>query len=216
MLVGKAYSLACGAVAAPVFVAGYGAIGRARSGYDAKRQPISELARGSGGWSQSVNFLAAGLLLANGATGIRAAERDCPSGRRSVWLGAMVVGAGLAGAGAFATDTAAEVRSRGLSRRGAAHVICSLPAFAAMPLISLSISRGIAAEHPRSSGAYRLAAKISIASITLMSAGVASDNMLSARAGTIQRAAVVSGLGPISAYCLQLMRSEAHRRGHHL
>jgi hypothetical protein len=200
-------ALLSGALATPAFVTGFTALGRRRAAYDALRQPISELARGPQGWMQSLNFVTSGVLFLTGAVGIRDAElQDAPS-RRSAVRAVVVVGAGLIGAGLFPTDTHDEVRDRGLSRRGTAHAVCSTPAFLAMPIAA----RSFAARNTDSaaSTAYRLAGRITALSAVLMCLAFPLDNAISRQAGAIQRITVVSGLGTISAFCVQLLTRNA-------
>ena len=77
---------------------------------------------------QILNFLAAGSLTCAGAVGVRGALRSGTGAMSApVLMGA--VGAGLIGAGVFATDTEDEAARSGLSRRGALHVGFSVPVF---------------------------------------------------------------------------------------
>jgi hypothetical protein len=82
-----------GALAGPLFVAGFLAEGASRADYDPLRHPVSALARGQRGWQQRANFAVAGTLMLAGAAGL---------GRRGRLVGAAAVG--LLGAGAFRTD----------------------------------------------------------------------------------------------------------------
>jgi hypothetical protein len=65
----------CGAVAGPLFVTAFTAIGAARRGYDWRRHPVSSLAIGPRGWQQRANFIVAGILYAFAAVGLRRSDR---------------------------------------------------------------------------------------------------------------------------------------------
>ena len=65
--------LTCGMAAGPVFVAIYTAIGRLRAGYDPRREPVSALALGATGWTQTANFWMTGILTGCAAFGLRRA-----------------------------------------------------------------------------------------------------------------------------------------------
>src|ERR1017187_6442836 len=95
--------IALGAMAGPLFVSAFTAIGARRAGYDWRRHAVSSLANGRPGWPQRTNFILTGSLYLVAASGLA----RCP--RRIV--GSLVVpvlvaaaGAGLIGSGAFVTD----------------------------------------------------------------------------------------------------------------
>jgi hypothetical protein len=92
---------ACGAAAGPGFVAAFLVEGATRPDYDPLRHPVSSLALGPFGWTQTASFLVAGMLAVAFAAGL---VRLSGLRRR---VGAVLVGlwgAGLVGAGAFVTD----------------------------------------------------------------------------------------------------------------
>jgi hypothetical protein len=97
--------LACGAVAAPVFVVVAFAQALSRNGFDLLKHPISLLSLGGPGWIQITNFIVAGLLFFAGAVGVR---RTLGTGRAGTWgprlLGAF--GVALVAGGVFVTDPA--------------------------------------------------------------------------------------------------------------
>jgi hypothetical membrane protein len=89
----------CGVVAGPLFVVAFLAQGAVRAGYDPLVHPVSSLALGPSGWTQSVNFVVTGALLLAFAAGL--------------WLQASgvitpvliaIVAVGLIGAGFFPAD----------------------------------------------------------------------------------------------------------------
>jgi hypothetical membrane protein len=95
--------LACGAVAAPLFIVVALIEISTRPGFDLRRNDLSLLSNGDLGWVQIANFVVAGILVIGGAFGIR---RAIPSGRASTWgpllLG--IYGLGWVGAGVFVAD----------------------------------------------------------------------------------------------------------------
>jgi hypothetical protein len=91
----------CGAVAGPLFVIAFLVEGATRADYDPLRHPVSSLALGPFGWTQTANFLVAGLLTLAFAAGLV----RLPGARQKV--GAILIGVwgvGLVGAGVFVTD----------------------------------------------------------------------------------------------------------------
>ncbi|MEU3985336.1 DUF998 domain-containing protein [Streptomyces sp. NPDC026672] len=91
--------IACGVAAGPLFTATYLLTGAIRADYKSLRHPVSSLALGSAGWTQTVNFLCGGGLSMAFAVGLWRAGV-------SHW-GAVLVGVwaiGLIGAGLFRTD----------------------------------------------------------------------------------------------------------------
>ena len=155
---------------------------------------------------QTANFLATGALTIAGGLGIHRTLRE-KSAASSAPVLVTAIGAGIFAAGVFPTDTAAETRSGGLTSRGVAHVAAAVPVFTGMPLACLSIAR-----YSRATGATRRSkvftslALVSALSATLMGVGFGGENAVSRRAGTIQRVAVICGLGGVSLFCLQLCR----------
>jgi hypothetical protein len=76
--------LACGAIAGPLFVLVFLVEGATRANYDPLRLPVSSLELGPHGWTQSANFVVAGLLTLAFAVGLRRAfgpPRARPGGR---------------------------------------------------------------------------------------------------------------------------------------
>jgi hypothetical protein len=94
--------LACGAAAGPVFTLAWWAAGATRADYDPLRHPISSLAIGEQGWTQTASFFVTGLLVLAFALGLR--RLGGPGG--SKWAPRLIglMGIGLLGAGLFVTD----------------------------------------------------------------------------------------------------------------
>ncbi|MGH7705201.1 MAG: DUF998 domain-containing protein [Candidatus Dormibacteria bacterium] len=95
--------LGCGEVAGPLFTAVYLWQGALREGYRPRRHPVSSLALGERGAVQRASFAVAGSLFLAFAVGVR---RSLPKGARARMLPSLLAGtgAGLLGAGTFATD----------------------------------------------------------------------------------------------------------------
>jgi hypothetical protein len=94
--------LACGALAGPLFIAVVVVQALTRDGYDLGEHPLSLLTLGDLGWIQSANFVAAGVLVAAFAVGLRRALRG--RGARSTPLLISCFGLGLVVAGVFTPD----------------------------------------------------------------------------------------------------------------
>ena len=91
----------CGVIAGPLFVLVFLIEGAMTPDYDAARHPVSSLALGRFGWTQTLNFIVVGLLTLAFAVGLV----RLPGARQKV--GGTLVGiwgVGLIGAGAFLTD----------------------------------------------------------------------------------------------------------------
>ena len=92
--------LACGAIAGPLFVLVFLVEGASRASYDPLRHPVSSLALGPSGWTQSLNFVVAGLLTLAFAFGLKRVLRP---GKGSVW-GPLLVGIWAVGLSARASS----------------------------------------------------------------------------------------------------------------
>ena len=80
--------LACGAIGSLLFVVAFLVEGATRANYDPLRHPVSSLALGDWGWTQTANFIVAGLLTLVFSVGLRRAfrPRRAQAGDRS-WSG---------------------------------------------------------------------------------------------------------------------------------
>jgi hypothetical protein len=98
-------TLACGAVAGPLFVTVGLAQAFSRAGFDLNQHTLSLLSNGDLGWIQIANFVVSGALFVAAATGMRPVVT---SGRAATWGPRLIAvfGAGTAAAGAFVPDPA--------------------------------------------------------------------------------------------------------------
>jgi hypothetical protein len=98
--------LACGIVAAPLFLAVWLIQALTRDGFDPTYHPLSLLSLGELGWVQIANFVLTGLLYLGCAAGMRRASHP---GRGGTWIPILTAaqGVGLIMAGVFVTDAGA-------------------------------------------------------------------------------------------------------------
>ena len=135
----------CGMIAGPLFVVVFLIEGATRPDYDPLRHPVSSLALGPFGWTQTVNFIVAGLLTLAFAIGLA----RLPGARQKA--GAVLVGiwaVGLVGAGAFVTDAISgyppgtPAMPEEVTTTGALHDLFSVPAFFALGTACFVLATG--------------------------------------------------------------------------
>ena len=209
--------LTCGAIAGPLFVAAFLVEGATRADYDPLRHPVSSLALGDLGWTQTANFLVAGLLTLVFAGGLR---RVLPSGRGSTW-GPLLVGVwavGLLGAGVFVTDPVsgyppgAPDRLTGYSLHGALHDLFSGPAFVALAAACFVFGRRFVAWGERGWATYSaVTGVVFLGAFILSSAGFGQAEGLVKLAGLFQRVAVGVGFGWLTLLAVRSLRSPPER-----
>lgn len=213
--------LDCGVLAGPVFVATFTVNGRRRVGYHPRREAISDLALGKGGWVQTANFFVTGFLTCAAALGLRRAAR---SGQAQLAIPSLVAaaGAGFIGAGIFPTDPvpdAGPLEPESLTRTGALHVASAVPVFLCLPVACLVSALDRRSPQPDSSGTVRsqgqtLAIRVALASTgfgSLVAAALAGSGFSSSghgrwadRAGLCQRVALVTTLGWLTFHSLRV------------
>jgi len=203
--------LSCGIIGGPLFVATFLVEGATRANYDPLRHPVSSLALGDSGWTQTANFVVAGLLTLAFAAGLRRALRP---GKGST-LGPLLVGVwavGLLGAGAFPTDPVsgyppgAPDRLSGHSWHGALHDLFSGPAFVALAAACFVFGRRFAARGERGWTLYSAVSGLVFAiAFVLSSAGFGQAAGLVDLAGLLQRVAVVVGFGWLTLLAVQVL-----------
>ncbi|MBV9467378.1 MAG: DUF998 domain-containing protein [Solirubrobacterales bacterium] len=206
-------------MAGPSFVASLTALGAATEGYDARRQPVSELALGPRGWIQRANFIVTGLLYIGTAAGLsRAPERVVGSRASPLLLAA--AGLGLVGSGVFVTDAAEELIARpanGIgprpSRVGMLHNLCAIPVFVGIPAAASASARAFTQLDERRWAGYSGGSALVMAlTFGLSSAAFGQARVLAARAGVLQRASIGAGFGWVTAISLRARRSHLRRR----
>ena len=198
-------------ISGPLFVATFLFEGAFRAGYDPLRHPVSSLALGPSGWTQSANFVVSGLLVLAFAFGLRSAL-----GKDSVW-GPLLVGiwaVGLIGAGVFVTDPVSGYppgtpdQLPGYSWSGALHDLFSLPAFVALAAACFVLARRFAARGERGWAAYSaVSGVVFVVGFVLASMGFGQVEGLTDLAGLFQRGAVAVGFVWLSLLAAHLMRS---------
>lgn len=211
---GSSALLGCGAVAAPLFIAAFTAIGAGRQGYDWRRHPVSSLAIGRGGWTQRGNFVLAGLLYSCGAVGLaRCRRRDL--GPSAVPVLVAAVGVALIGSGMFVTDPVGDyppASRSGLATRtapaptlaGRLHNVSAIPIFAGVPLAGL-----LSAVAAVRRGDYGWACSSAASSLTmagsflLFGAAFGGTPRLAGTGGVFQRVSIAAGFGWLTALFLR-------------
>jgi hypothetical protein len=209
--------LACGVISGPLFVVAFLVEGATRADYDPLRHPVSSLALGGWGWTQTANFIAAGLLTLAFAAGLRRALR--PSGG-STW-GPLLVGTwavGLLGAGVFVTDPVSGYppgspdRALGYSWHGAVHDLFSLTAFVALAAACFVFGRRFAMRDERGWAIYSVVSGFVFAlAFVLASAGFGQAGGLVDLAGLLQRVSVAVGFGWLPLLAVHLLRDKHAR-----
>ncbi len=209
------HQVACGAVAGPLFIGAFTAIGAARSGYDWRRHAVSSLACGQDGWLQRANFIVAGVLYCAAARGLARANGDSVQpGLVPALVGA--AGAGLIGSGIFVTDPVGGFPPRDdpgraeavPSREGLLHNLSALPVFVGIPVAGLSSALAASRHHDVRWAWYSLGSSAAMVG-TFLSFGAAfgGNEKLAPRGGLLQRLSIACGFGWLSALSLRALRS---------
>lgn len=205
--------LGCGIAAGPLFVGAFLVEGATRADYDPLRHPVSSLALGEYGWTQTANFIATGLLLAAFAIGLRYALYP---GRASLW-GPLLIGVwgvGLIGAGAYITDPVSGYPPgtpdalTAYSTIGLLHDLFSVPAFLAPPAACFVLTRRFAGEGAYAWAVYSTATGVVFfVGFILASLGFDQNASLVDIAGLIQRATLAVGLAWAALLAMRTLRT---------
>ncbi len=139
--------LACGVIGGPLFVATFLVEGATRANYDPLCHPVSSLALGDSAWTQTPNFIVAGLLTLAFVAGLRCALR---ARKGSSWgpLLVEVWAVGMLVAGVFVTNPVsgyppgAPDRLSGHSWHGALHDLFFGPTFVTLAVACLVFGAG--------------------------------------------------------------------------
>jgi uncharacterized protein DUF998 len=193
--------LGCGIAAGPLFLGVATAEGAARPGYDPARHPVSSLALGPRGWRQIANFGVTGALYLAGAVGLVRAGAP----RAAAALTA-TVGAGLLGAGVFATDPIGGYPPgtppvpEPSTVTGGLHYLASSPVSLCVPAMAVmeAVSAGRAGDR-RWAAVSATAAVAGLGTFGLAGAGFSQATPFTARGGLFQRLSLAIGLGWLSA-----------------
>jgi hypothetical protein len=211
--------VALGALAGPLFVGAFTAIGARTDGYDWRRHAVSSLASGRLGWLQRGNFVLTGVFYVAAASGLAACPRRIV-GSRAIPALVGAAGLGLVGAGAFVTDPvggfpppsleerlgdASSSPTVKLSRTGMLHNLCSLPVFVGIPVAGLFGASAFARSREYLWAGYSAGSTLVMAaSIVRFGATLGRD---AGQAGVFQRISIATGVGWLSAVSLRALAS---------
>jgi predicted PurR-regulated permease PerM len=213
------FLLLCGALAGPVFVGTFLLEGARRPDYDPLRHPVSSLALGDAGWTQTTNFLLAGVLTVAFTIGVRRVLRERG---HNTWGSLLIAiwGVGLIGAGAFVTDPISGY-PRGTpdipthtTTAGALHDIFALFGFTALATACFVFTRWFRRRSRPAWAVYSAVTGAAFAVFFLLAlAGLTQTEPLASVAGLMQRTAVTLGWIWISALAVFLLRGTEHEPG---
>jgi hypothetical membrane protein len=210
--------LACGVIAGPLFTIAWVVEGATRAGYHPLRHPVSNLELGPLGWTQTVNFIVAGLLALAFAVGL---WRVRASRGGSTW-GSLLIGAfavGLIGAGIFVTDpvsgyppgTPSRLDNYG-SVHAALHDLFSIPTFVGLPIACFVFAWRFAGSGERGWAIYSLATGVVfMVAFVLYGLGVAQTESLVGFGGLFQRLTITAGWAWLTLLAVYLLRAPAGR-----
>jgi hypothetical protein len=214
----RSAQILCGAVAGPLFVTAFTAIGAARRGYDWRRYPVSSLAIGRQGWQQRVNFILAGVLYSCAAVGLGRSDRR-RMGPRAVPALVAGVGVGLIGSGLFVTDYVGDLPREGPdekiggpadaaptrpTRAGQMHNLCGIPVFAGIPIAGLvSAATAVRSRDYRWACYSAGSSTVMVSSLLFLAAAIRGQSSLRGKSGIFQRISIATGLGWLSSLSLR-------------
>ncbi|WP_194819162.1 DUF998 domain-containing protein [Nocardia sp. XZ_19_385] len=205
--------LICGAIAGPLFLAAVALEGATRADYDPVRHPISSLALGPYGWTQTATFLVSGILSLAYAVGLRAALTP---GRGRLWAPILVAawGIGLVGSGVFVTDPVSGYppgtpgKPAGPTTTGTLHDLFALPVFLGFPVLCLVILARFLGERRLGWAVYTLLTAAGFtACFVLASMGFEQDPGLIEIAGLLQRITIAIAWLWLTLLAVHLLRS---------
>jgi len=217
--------VACGALAGPIFVVAFTAIGAKRPSYDWQRYTVSSLAVGHRGWLQRANFVVAGVLYSCAARGLGRCPRRSV-GPRLVPALVAAAGIGLIGSGFFVTGpiggfpplTRGEDASNDAgpaetapTREGKLHNVCAVPIFAGVPLAGLVSAVAAARGKDYRWACYSVASSlVMVGSFALMGRAFGGVPRFAGKGGIFQRTSIASGFGWLTALSLRALSSLPH------
>ncbi len=204
--------LGCGAVAGPIFLGTATAEGAARPDYHPLRHPMSSLALGSRGGVQMANFTVTGVLMLAGALGLSRAGGNAARTRMGPVLVA-AAGLGLLGSAAFVTDpvsgyppgTPDQPAER--TTPGLLHDLFGVPTFLGLPAAEAAFAAAFWRGGRRGWATYSAGSSIAmLGTFGLASAAFAQTPALVRFGGLLQRIAVGSGFGWLTAVAVDALR----------
>ncbi|HEX4216330.1 MAG TPA: DUF998 domain-containing protein [Candidatus Dormibacteraeota bacterium] len=182
--------------------------GLTRPGYDARRQPVSALALGPGGWMQQANFVLTGILMLLFAAGLGIGLRGL-GGSPLAPLLVSVYAVGLIVAGVFVTDPVAGYPPDpppAPSRHGRVHDLSAVFVFVPLFAACLVVGRLLAASGSPAWALYSLLIAIIIpVGVVVAGLGFGGSTRLAAEAGIAQRIAIVAGWAWLALVALHLL-----------
>ncbi|MFI6602162.1 DUF998 domain-containing protein [Nonomuraea sp. NPDC050536] len=191
-------------VAGPLFVVAFLVEGATRAHYNPLRHPVSSLALGEYGWTQTVNFILAGLLTVAFAIGMRRALKREGGTARGTLLGPILVGAWgvmLICAGTFTTDPVSgyppgtvAMRAEYSSLHAALHDLISLPGFIALFIACIVFAvRFVRIRQPGWAVYSAATGAVFLTAFVLATLAFSQNPSLVAYGGLFQRIAVTTG-----------------------
>jgi hypothetical protein len=211
--------LRCGLWAGPAFAATFLAEGAVRDGYQPLRHPVSSLALGPRGWTQTAKFAVTGVLCLAGAAGLRLAG-DRPSDSRTGPVMVAAAGAGLIASAAFRTDPVGGYPPgtpdlpAAPSRVGAAHTLAAAPVFLGLPAAAACYGwRSWRAGQPPGFAVYCAATAVTMpVAAALAGAGYGQPSRLGRYGGLLQRVAIMAGFAWLTTVSARAPQRAPRRR----
>jgi hypothetical protein len=201
-----AVQIRCGAIAGPLFIAAFTAIGAMRRGYHWQRLPVSSLALGRQGWLQRGNFIVTGLLYSYAAAGLARSDRRC-TGPRTVPVLIGGAGLGLIGSGLFVTDYIGGPERPQPTRTGQIHDLCGIPVFIGIPIAALTSTAAAVRNGDYRWACYSAGSSTMMAgSLVLMGGAIKGQPSFRGKAGLLQRFSIVIELGWLSSLSIRVLR----------
>ncbi|RBQ21803.1 DUF998 domain-containing protein [Spongiactinospora rosea] len=202
--------LTCGVIAGPLFIAAFLIEGATRTGYDPMRHPVSSLALGDLGWTQTLNFLVCGLLTTAFAIGVRRAQGGFWAPLLiGVWAVAMVLAGVFTGdpiSGYPAGTPALRPEYSGLP--ALLHDAVAVPGFAALTIAGIVVAVRFARRRRYGWAAYSAAtAVVFTTSLVLSQLGFDQLEPWVNHAGLLQRTAIVTAWTWLTLLGLRLRRA---------
>ncbi len=202
----------CGAAAGPLFVTTFLVEGARRQRYNPLRHPVSSLSLGSRGWVQVANFAVTGTLYLAGAAGLARLPSSRGGGRLNAATFA-ATGIGLLGSACFRTDPVSDYPPGTLdagpesTSAGKLHYVAAVPIFLGIPAGSLASSVRSLRKGERGWALYSAATGASTLVTTgMFGAGFSQSPRFVNRAGLLQRIAIVTGFGWLTAVAVRALR----------